>query len=84
MYCEQTLRRKADKIGYKVEKGFQHYRGFVFQPTGCNRCTGYMVWDQSTGLYVPGCYDENFDFQWDLEHVEMFLKKRYSKLKLNW
>ncbi len=84
MYSERTLRKKADKIGYRVLKGFQHFGRDVYHTESGQRFTGYMVQDLYKGNYEWGSYDRNFDFLWTIEDVEEFLKERYEALGLAW
>jgi len=84
MYCIQKIREKAHEINYHVEKGFVHYRNVVDYDKNGERHSGYMVMDLETGCYVRGCYNENFDFLWDLDDVISFLKGQYEILGLDW
>ena len=84
MYSESTLRRRAYEIGYQVMKGFQHCCQHVWHDSSGERYTGYMVKDLSNGFCIWGSYSENFDFLWDLEDVEEFLKEQYDALGLKW
>ena len=84
MLTERTLRERAHKIGYHVTKGFTHFGKHVFYNSYGERSTGYMVMDMSTGLYAWGSYNSNFDFLWDLDDVEEFLKEQYDVLGLAW
>ena len=83
-YSESTLRRRAYKIGYQVQKGFQHYGKFVYHDQYGDRFSGYMVKDLQTGLYEWDGFDSNFDFLWTIEDVEDFLRERYEALGLAW
>ena len=42
-YSESTIRRRAYSIGYRAEKGFQHFGQFVCHDSCGDRFTGYMV-----------------------------------------
>lgn len=46
--------------------------------------TGYNVEDLSTGFYVWGCYDANYDHLWTLEDVEKFIKGEYEKAEIEY
>ena len=83
-YELSTIRRKANDINYNVEKGFVHYRDVVDYDQNGERHSGYMVKNLENGFYVSGCYDEDFDFLWDLDDVIKFLKERYEALGLTW
>ena len=84
MLSERTLRDRAHKIGYHVTKGFTHFGKHVFYDNYGERSTGYMVMDLSTGFYAWGSYNSNFDYLWELEDVEDFLKEQYEALGLAW
>ena len=78
MYSESTIRRKAYKIGYHVEKGFQHLGKSVFRDCDGDCYCGYMVKHMDTGLYMSGCFNENFDHLWTLNDVIVFLREKYQ------
>jgi hypothetical protein len=80
MLTEKTLRRKAYNIGYRVEKGFQHYmyNGSVLTDSNGKRHTGYMIYDMSRGFYIKG-YDNLFDYLCTLKDVETFLRSEYKQ-----
>lgn len=84
MYSENTLRRRAHKIGYQVQKGFMHFGPYVFHNSYGTRYSGYMVKDLQAGINVYGSYNSTFDFLWDIEDVESFLKEQYEALGLAW
>ena len=74
MYSLTTLRKRAYKAGYRIEKGFQHY---MYNDAVCRDCNGdgyigYNVWDLSNNQLVweSGCYDGNYDHLCVLEDVE--------------
>lgn len=83
-YSESTIRRRAYSIGYRAEKGFQHFGQFVYHDSCGDRFTGYMVKDLYTGFYEWGCYSENFDHLWNLDDVAEFLKGEYEARGLAW
>ena len=83
-YVLSTIRKKAEKINYHVEKGFQHCRDAVIYDRNGNRQSGYMVMDYSVNAYVHGCYNEFYDYLWDLNDVVEFLQKQYELLGLDW
>lgn len=60
-HSESTIRRRTSNIGYRVEKGLQHFGQFVYHDSCDDRFTGYMVKDLYTGFYEWGCYSEDFD-----------------------
>lgn len=82
-YSEKTLRRKAKNIGYRIEKGLQHITCAEGCPVHWSRTVGYMVMDETTGIYVWGSYDNVFDHQLDLDTIEICLKREYDKLGLD-
>ena len=54
MYSLTTLRKRAYKAGYRIEKEFQHY---MYNDAVCRDCngdgyTGYNVWDLSNNQLV--------------------------------
>ena len=67
-----------------MSKGFQHYlyNGAVVRDCNGAAYTGYIVEDLSTGFFVWGCYDANYDHLWTLEDVEEFIKGEYEKAKI--
>ena len=82
MYSERTLRRKAAKIGYGINKGYQHWldKGYpIFCDCNGEKSIGYQVIDYSTGFAVWGSYDRMLDHLWSLGDVEQFLKEQYEK-----
>lgn len=79
-YSERTLRRKAEKIGYSIEKGL--LRMTVSNAVWYPRETGYSVIDNELGCYVWGSYNEVFVHIWKLQDVEEFLRDRYNELGL--
>lgn len=83
---ERVLRKKAEVAGFSVRKGFCHYlyNGAVMKDQFGNREIGYSVMNMSTGFYVWGCYNANFDNLWSLEDVENFLRDQYIKSGLVW
>ena len=83
-YKENTLRRRAHRIGYHIQKGFIHSGRYVYRDSYGNRYKGYMVMDLHTGFYVWGCCNSNFDFQWNLADVEQFLKDEFKARGLVW
>ena len=85
MYCEKTLRKRAEKIGYAIEKGYQHYMAFdgaVFRDCNGKPRTGYNVIHLETNCLVYPCYNGAFDHLFDIEDLESFLKTEYQKLGL--
>ena len=84
MYALPTLRRKAHKIGYHIDKGFIHFQGNVYHNQDGERFTGYMVLNLQNGFYEWDGFDSNFDHLWSLEDVELFLKGKYDSLGLSW
>ena len=85
-YSEGTIRKKALNAGYKVEKGFQHYRYNDSVLTDCDgkRLTGYNVVDLCNGWPVHGSCDDNFDHLLSLEDVEEFISSVYKESGLEY
>ena len=85
-YSLNTIRKKALKAGYRVEKGFQHYHYNNSIHTNWNgeRFTGFNVWDLSTNSLVWDCYDSNYDHLWTLDDVDIFIKSVYEKAGLEY
>jgi len=83
-YSLSTIRNKAYQINYQVMKGVQHCRNAVFYDERGNRHSGFMVNNLETGCYVRGCYNEFYDFLWDLNDVIEFLKSQYKARNLDW
>ena len=81
MYTEKTLRNKAYKAGYRINKGFQHQLTRSY-PVAPGRWVGYNVEDLTTGRMVWDCYDEVRDHLWSLEDVEEFLREVYEEAGL--
>ena len=85
MYSEKTLRNKAEKIGYHIEKGFVHSmygQCPVWHNVAGERETGYNILDYRTNTYVWGCYNWYYDHQFSLEDVQEFLADEYEKAGL--
>lgn len=80
---EITLRRRADRIGYRVTKGFQHCGGGVFHDQNGDRMTGYMILDLRSNFVIAGT-NEAFDYCLSLDEVEDILKDRYQQLGISW
>lgn len=84
MYTLSTIRNKAFTINYRVTKGFTHFQDTIFYDRNGERSSGYMVEDLSNGFYLPGCYNESFDYLWDVDDVVEFLQGQYELLGLKW
>lgn len=81
IYCEKTLRYKAKRIGYALERGYRHYVGFngeIVKDSHGKPIEGYDVFDLQTGLYVYPSYNDVFDHLFTLEDVESFLRNEYK------
>ena len=48
MYSLTTLRKRAYKAGYRIEKGFQHY---MYNDAVCRDCNGDGIQDIMFGIY---------------------------------
>lgn len=75
MYNESQLRRKAYKVGYRLNKGFQHFLGKGY-PVAF-REVGYNVIDIDTSCIVCGNNDV-YDHLFSLDDVEEFLREVYK------
>ena len=80
---EITLRRRADKIGYRVTKGFQHCGDVVFHDQNGDRMTGYMILGQYSNFVIAGTNDA-FDYCLSFDEVEDILKDMYQRLGISW
>ena len=85
-YTLATIKKRAFGVGYRVEKGFQHYlyNGSVVTDYRGNRYRFYRVMNLSNGLYEWGSYNDLFDYLWTLEDVEKFLKSVYKAARLEY
>ena len=83
---EKTLRRRADRLGYKVEKGCQRYHngGAVVQNYCGERFTGYNVIDLRLGCLAWDCYNEICDHLFTLEDVAEFLESADQDNLFSW
>lgn len=82
----RKLRKKAAKVGYGINKGFQHWlsEGYpIFRDCYGDRSIGYNVIDWSTGFNVWGSYNNMMDHLWNLDDVEEFIKGEYERLGLS-
>ena len=78
-YTEDTLRNKANRIGFQIEKGFQHDEDGDPIKTATGRITGYQVKNLEDGSYVWGSRIEGgADHLWTLDDVENFLRDEYN------
>lgn len=86
VYSEGTLRKRAYKIGFKIEKGFHHDEdGNLVTREYYGRVTGYQVKDLNDGSYVSDSNIEGgSDYCWNLDMVEDFLKSEYENRGLKW
>lgn len=87
-YCERTLRRKAERIGYRLEKGYQKYFGGewgFFTDSQGNKITGYSLYNPE-GIDVNAPYSSTacHDHQMTLDEVETYLKEAYEEMGLLW
>lgn len=84
-YSLETIRKKAYKIGYRVNKGFRRYHnGGLWRDWNGVPRTGYNVVDLSQNILVWDCYDSNYDHLWTLEDVEEFIKGEYEKAEIEY
>lgn len=73
--CFSTLKRRADKAGYSVQRGFQryHHPGWGYRKdTDGNKIVGYQLYDYSIGAAVHGVNDL-YDHDLSLEEVEALI-----------
>lgn len=84
---ERVLRYRAEKIGLKLEKGYQKYMnpawGYVLDEHG-EKIVGYQLWNMYTGLYVWGSYSELCSHLLTLEGVEEALMCVYEMYGIEW
>ena len=80
---ERTLRRKAYRIGYRVEKGVVRHSGNICRDCFGERFSGYMIRDIAADSIEAGCYN-GYTYQLSLNDVELFLRDRYNALGLAW
>lgn len=78
-YSISTLRRKASKAGYTFCKGYQRYHcnpewGFCRDADG-NKIVGYMLFNDSTGLYVWPSYNNLWDYSMSLEEIVSLMEE---------
>lgn len=84
-YTEDTLRNRAQQIGFQIEKGFQHDEHGETIKTATGRIAGYQVKDLNDGSYVWGSNVEGgADHLWSLDDVENFLRDAYADRGLEW
>ena len=89
MYSEKTLRRKANKVGLTLEKGYQKYLcdkwGFVLDADG-QKVTGYSLFNSDTGCYTSAPYLSSacHTHEMNAEEVESYLRNEYQKNGLTW
>lgn len=80
-YTEKTLRKKAIKAGFRIEKGFCHWmtEGYpVYTYYNGERDTGYNLIDESTNTLVWGCHDGHVDHLFTLDDIAEFLEDVYT------
>lgn len=78
---DQTLRNKAEKIGYSIHKGLRHYM-YGSCAVAVPREVGYLVKDETSGFYVWDSYNQMYDHTWNKQDVIDFLKSEYERLEL--
>lgn len=79
-YSESTLRRKAYKIGYRLEKGYIHFLTKAY-PVAIREC-GYNVIDIMSGFPIWECRNDVYDHLFSMDDVEQFLREQYNELGL--
>ena len=82
MKSEKSLRKRADAIGYRLEKGF--IRQLVEGYPVWDREVGYNIIDTTNNCLVWGCYNDVFDHLFTLEDVEDFIRSKYVGSGLKW
>ena len=80
---EIVLRRKANRIGYRITKGFQHCGGGVSLDQNGDRMPGYMILDQYSNFVIAGTNDA-FDYCLSFDEVKDILKDMYQRLGISW
>lgn len=87
-YCESTLRKRAKRIGFTVEKGYQRDLqngwGTVKDLYG-KKITGYDLYD-SRGFLTDGPYPSSlpYNHRMTLDEIEYCLKMLYEDCGLPW
>lgn len=89
-YAESTLRRRAEKLGYKVEKGYQKLAGneygFLTDGSG-NKITGYDLLETVGTCEIPvdGIFKHgDVTHSLSLDELEEKLKGLYQEQGLEW
>ena len=89
-YTESTLRNRAEKLGYKVEKGYQKLAGneygFLTDGSG-NKITGYDLLKTvgSCEMPVDGIFESgDVTHSLSLDELEEKLKGLYNEQGLEW
>lgn len=83
MLSLSTIRRRAERVGYYVEKGFVRFQGKVHYNLEGERETGFMVKDLHYNIYVGG-FNDPWSYTWDLEDVVELLKNEYEARDMAW
>ena len=87
-YTERTLRNRAKKIGFTVEKGYQSYLqkswGTVKVSNG-NRITGYSLYSPE-GIEVNAPFESTacHDHEMTMDELESYLQNLYEERGLPW
>ena len=82
---ERTLRKKANKIGYYLSKGYWRYHdGKIWRDAFGEKRTGYTIYEfdnYGNQNFVDG-YDQGTYNLLTLYQVESFLSNKYQQLGL--
>lgn len=84
MYSEKTLRKRAYRIGYQVEKGYSRNLWELYRDKSGRAVKGYHIKSLYTGDVVIGMYQKEYDHSASLEDVEAFLEEQYESRGLKW
>ena len=86
-YSERTLRRRAEAIGLRVEKGYQHYMnvswGYV-KDEYMEKVVGYQLFDLEQRIYLWGGYNDVKTHCYSLAELEEVLMEKYEALGKQW
>lgn len=87
MLSEKTIRRRANVLGYQVNKGYQRYLNGNYPI--CRDCygeptTGYNITDIRLNCLVWPCYNEIRDHLFTFEDVVDFLKEADTEQLFTW
>ena len=87
MISEKSMRRRANRLGYKVEKGYQRYLmdGYpIVRNAAGEHFTGYNIIDLHTNFIVWPSTNGVCDHLLTLEDVAEFLQSVDQEHLFNW